>query len=120
MLSLVSKKERLTRKIANFIVVEGKKRAPVDKGDLVNNIHRERRRGVNTVVSSSISEDGFNYAAYLHETREWKLGPKSLAKQSQQKEKVGPKWLVRAETENKAELDKLSIAEAKEIVLSNK
>ena len=120
LLSLVTKKGRITRKLSDFVVVESKKRAPVDKGKLEENIRREHRNGVETVVSSSESDNGFNYAAYLHETRGWKLGPKSLAKQSGQKERIGPKWLVRAVSENTQELNDISVEEAKDIISANK
>ena len=117
LLGLVSKKERITKKVGEVVRDEAKKRAPVDTGKLEENIRVEKRGGVTSVISDA-SEGGDNYALRLHESDTWNLGPKSREKDKRQPEKVGPRWLTRAVNENENKLNEASIQEAKDILLS--
>lgn len=89
---------------AEFLTEEGKKRSPIDTGNLESKI-RFRKIGRNRfeIVADAVSDEGFPYAAYLHENHDWNLGPLSRAKQAGQPERIGSKYLTRAFEENRTE-----------------
>lgn len=96
-----------------IIANEAKMRVPVDEGDLENAIKSDRdpaERGPNNrqtvrvyvdVDALNLEEDhaGFDYSVWIHEA-EYKLGPKSLLKDSLTDRGVGPKFLERALADN--------------------
>jgi HK97 gp10 family phage protein len=109
--------EKSVEKTAEFIRDEAKKRAPVDTGELEDNIRVVKRRNFEvSVISDSKSRSGFPYALFLHENRNWNLGEKSKRKQNSQSERVGSQYLLRAYTENQKETVQVFVDEMKKNV----
>ena len=102
--------EIATMDVAEFISKEAKKRAPEDTGKLMTNIRVERRKNLRVdVINDVTSDQGFGYGAFLHENPRWDLGAKSKLKDARQSEKVGSKWLNRAFTENRKDVEDIYV-----------
>lgn len=110
---------RALRAMADLVVAEARRNAPVDTGDLENAIvaieERERtslgqfgqisiRVGVDVTKLQLHLHKGFDYSIPMHEDPNYNLGPRSEAKQNAQGNVVGYKYLERALKDNEAEI----------------
>lgn len=114
------------RAMAQLVVEEARRNAPVDTGDLEGAIvaieERERtllgrfgqttiRVGVDVSKLDLSAHGGYDYSIRMHEDGSYKLGPRSEEKQAALGNTVGYKFLERALKENQAKVQ-AKVAEA--------
>jgi hypothetical protein len=109
------------RAMAQLVVEEARRNAPVDTGDLENAIvaveERERtllgrfgqttiRVGVDVSKLDLEAHGGYDYSIRMHEDSSYNLGPRSEEKQAALGNTVGYKYLERALKENQAKVQR--------------
>lgn len=100
------------REVSKKVKEEAQMRCPIDEEHLVKDIKYRVRKDANKEGATGrayIDPGGASrdYAMYIHEDDEYKLGEKSRAKQMSVSVRVGNKFLERAVTENQDELQKI-------------
>lgn len=94
------------RDVRNLLVMEVKKRTPVQEGHLTASITGEvvrNNRSWAATVFVPVNSPASTYAIWLHEGN-YNLGKNSIAKQGKSGCAVGPKYITRAIEENKANI----------------